>query len=168
MKIAIVKPIHKRGNAEEYENYRPISILPSFAKIFETASCNQIMEYLIHRSIISNNQHGYLKGRSIKTAVYYFIKKITDAFEDRNLALGLFLDLSKAYDCLNYRILTKKLKRYGIGEIVLKWIESYFEDRKQIVDLIQDETTVRSEVQGIKLGIPQGSIEGPLFTYGKM
>lgn len=163
LKIAVVKPVHKKGDINDYNNYRPISILPSFSKILEMAYCRRIMEYFIENNIFRQSQHGYLKGKSIKTAIFQFITKIVEAFENKELAMGMFLDLSKAYDCLDSDNLLRKLERYGIRGPALEWVKSYFSFRKQMVEVEMDEETVRSTIQDIILGIPQGSIAGPLF-----
>lgn len=163
LKIAIVKPIHKKGDKEDYNNYRPISILPSFSKIMEMAYCQQIMEYLIENKVLRENQHGYLKGKSIKTAVYQFINKIVEAFENKDLAMGVFLDLTKAYDCLESEKLFNKLDSYGIRGPALDWVKSYLSRRQQMVEMEINGAIIRSNLEELILGIPQGSIAGPLL-----
>lgn len=163
LKIAIVKPIHKKGDINDFNNYRPISILPSFSKIFEMIYCSQLMEFLLKNEILSDNQHGYTKGKSTKTAVYKFINKIVETFESGDLAMGIFLDLTKAYDCLDSGKLLRKLERYGIRGPALQWVRSYFTMRKQMVEMEMEEEVIRSNMEELLLGIPQGSIAGPLF-----
>lgn len=163
LKIAVVKPIHKKGSINDYQNYRPISLLPSFSKIFELAYCNQIMGHLIKNNVFSNSQHGYLRGRSVQTAIFDFLVKITEAFEQKNLALGLFLDLTKAYDCLSVEVLLKKMHNYGITGSALEWVRSYFSRRIQLVEIAVNNDRIRSEPMEMCLGVPQGSIAGPIF-----
>lgn len=163
LKVAVVKPLHKKGNTLLFENYRPISLLPSFSKIFESVMCNRLMEFLLINSIINDMQHAYLKGRSTQTAIFQFTQKILEALEERNIALGLFLDLSKAYDCLNHDILLQKLEKYGIRGIALQWFSSYLTDRKQRVAINAQGNEIKSDMKSIKLGIPQGSITGPIL-----
>lgn len=163
MKIAIVKPIHKKGDVNEYGNYRPISILPSFSKILEIAYCRQIMNFLTENAFFKESQHGYRKGKSIQTAIFRFVSKIVEAFENKEYAMGIFLDLTKAYDCLSVDELMRKLEKYGIRGPALKWAKSYFASRKQMVQVESQGRVFNSELEEIILGIPQGSIAGPLF-----
>lgn len=163
LKIAIVKPIHKKGDINDYNNYRPISILPSFSKVMEMVYCQQLMEYLIENKIFRENQHGYLKGKSIKTAIYQFINKLVAAFENKEFAMGVFLDLTKAYDCLDSKKLFNKLENYGIRGPALDWVKSYLSLRKQMVEIEINGKIITSNMEELILGIPQGSIAGPLL-----
>ena len=74
------------------------------------------------------NQHGFLKGKYINTAVFEFINGILTALENNEIPLGIFLDLSKAYDSINHELLINKLERYGIRSKALKWKKSYLEN----------------------------------------
>lgn len=113
LKIATVKPLYKKRNMSEIENYRPISLLPSFSKIFEKCLSDRLMNYFIRNDLLHKNQHAYLKGRGTHTAIFEFTEKIIQALEDKNHVMGLFLDLTKAYDCVNHEILLRKLKLYN-------------------------------------------------------
>lgn len=163
MKIAIVKPIHKKGDINDYGNYRPISILPSFSKILEMAYCRQIMNFLTENAFFRESQHGYRKGKSIQTAIYRFVTKIVEAFENKDEAMGIFLDLTKAYDCLDVNELITKLEKYGIRGPALMWVRSYFAARKQMVEMESKGEVFKSDLEEMILGVPQGSIAGPLF-----
>ena len=85
--------------------------------------------------------------------------KISSAFDRKEHAIGVFLDLSKAFDTVNHDILFDKLNHYGIPGLALEWVKSYFSERTQFVEF----NNVRSAPQGISCGVPQGSILGPLF-----
>ena len=87
------------------------------------------------------------------------LDKITQALDDNQYAIGLFLDLSKAFDCINHKILLMKLDHYGVGGQALKWFKSYLSDRYQYV--VINETT--SNKMKINTGVPQGSLLGPLL-----
>ncbi|XP_045462454.1 uncharacterized protein LOC123672393 isoform X3 [Harmonia axyridis] len=113
-----------------------------------------IVYYVRNKITASTSQHGCLKGRSVQTAIYQFLKRIVDAFEDGDLACGLFLDLSKAYDCLDPEILFENPERYGIRAIALDWVRSYFGDRTQLVKINIDGIIIRSDQLQLKLGIP--------------
>lgn len=163
LKHALVKPIHKKGDPAQIENYRPISLLSSFSKIFESVMCNRLISFMTQCNLFNEIQHGYQKGRSTQTAIFQFLQNTQNAIENDNLALGLFLDLSKAYDCLNHKILLYKLEKYGVRGTSLKWFESYLTDRCQKVGITKNNKTVMSDNKSLTIGVPQGSIAGPLL-----
>lgn len=158
--MAVVKPLFKKGKVSEIDNYRPISILPSFSKIFEIIICYRVSDFMLHNNIFSPTQHGFLKGRSTQTAMFAFIQNIFNAFEKRELALGLFLDLSKAYDTIDYQLLITKLYQYGVRGPTLNWFRSYLSERAQKVSITKNGSNFESSSRVTRLGIPQGSIVG--------
>lgn len=163
LKIALIKPLYKKGNPESLDSYRPISLLPAFSKIFEQAMNIRLMNFLTEYDIFNSCQHGFIKNRSTQTAIFEFITYILDLIENGDLALGMFLDLSKAYDCLDRQILIKKLELYGIRGNAKKWLVSYLDNRKQCVSITKNGKTSRSEMLQNNIGIAQGSILGPLL-----
>ncbi|KAK9879321.1 hypothetical protein WA026_004174 [Henosepilachna vigintioctopunctata] len=163
LKSAIVKPIYKKGDKEEMENYRPISLLPAFSKLFELVISKQLISFLSQHSILSTSQHAYIKGYSTQTAIYEFIANIVHALEDSDIAIGLFLDLSRAFDSLNHGYIFKKMEQYGIRGTSLEWFKSYLHFRTQTVSINTDTSEVNSETLPIEFGVPQGSILGPII-----
>lgn len=163
LKLAIIKPIHKKGKTSEFDNYRPISVLSSFSKIFEIIMCNRLTDFLLDNNMFSPTQHGFLKGRSTQTAIFNFTQKIYEAFEGEGMALGLFLDLSKAYDTIDHQLLLFKLDRCGIRGPSLQWFRSYLSSRQQRVEVTKNGSRYESSIQPVKMGIPQGSIVGPVL-----
>lgn len=111
LKLAKIVPLHKEGSLDNLNNYRPISLLPSFSKIFERVMCSRLISFMNKCELLSTTQHGYLKGRSTTTAIFQFTKVILDLFEEKKLSLGMFIDLSKAYDCIDRELLLNKLNK---------------------------------------------------------
>lgn len=163
LKLALIKPLHKGGNKQELKNYRPISLLSSFSKIFEIIACNRIMNFFNRCDLFTHTQHGFLKGRSTQTAIFEFIQKIVGWLENGSLALGMFIDLSRAYDCIDHSVLYIKLEKYGVRGNALEWIKSYLSSRQQRVVVNKDGRSVKSGIIETRVGIPQGSIIGPVI-----
>lgn len=163
LKIALIKPLYKKGNPKNLDSYRPISLLPGFSKIFELAMSDRLLNFLSESNIFNPCQHGFLKDKSTQTAIFDFIKYIIDHIEDGDLVLGMFLDLSKAYDCLDREILIKKLEIYGIRGNAKEWLSSYLDNRKQCVSITKNGNTSQSNLLDNKIGIAQGSILGPIL-----
>lgn len=159
MKIARVIPLYKSDDKAIFSNYRPISILPAFSKILERVFYNRLLSYLNKHNILCNNQYGFRKGHSTALALIDLYEKISAAIDQKEFAVGIFLDLSKAFDTVNHNILFEKLEHYGIRGIALSWIKSYFSNRWQFVQFNDSCSTLKS----ITCGVPQGSILGPLL-----
>ena len=146
-------------NLDLFSNYRPISVLPCFSKFLERIIYNRIINYLNDFNVLCDNQYDFKKNRSPSLALIDLCDKISSAFDRREHAIGVFLDLSKAFDTVNHVILFDKLEHYGIRGLALEWVKSYFSERKQFVEF----NNVRSSPQGIYCGVPKVSILGPLF-----
>ena len=126
LKIAKACPIYKKNRGRsQFSNYRSISILPSFSKLYERLVCNRLMNYLSKNSILYNNQYGFRSHHDTSMAVIDTVDKISAAMDSNEFSIGLFIDLSKAFDTLNHKILLQKLNHYGIRGVTLKWFESY-------------------------------------------
>ena len=159
LKIAKVTPIFKSGDNKTFSNYRPISILPSISKILEKIMYVRLHDFITLNNILSPHQYGFRAKRSTYMAINDLYCKITNDLDNKLHSLGIFLDLSKAFDTLNHEILLHKLNTYGIRGHANAWIESYLSDRKQHVVFNQK----TSFVGNIVCGVPQGSILGPLL-----
>ena len=149
----------KSDDQSLFTNYRPISVLPSFSKFFERVIYNRLMQYLMNFNILCSNQYGFRKNHSTALALIDLHDKISTAFDRGEFSVGIFLDLSKAFDTVNHVILFDKLEHYGIRGLALDWIRSYFSNRKQYVEY----NGHRSSRNEISCGVFQGSILGPLF-----
>ena len=159
LKVAKVIPLYKSNNKMEINNYRPVSILPAFSKIFERLMYNRLNSFINKHKILCNNQFGFRKQHDTNMALIIMVDKILKAMNEGEFVIGLFLDLCKAFDTLNHDILLKKLYKYGIRGNSYLWFNSYLSNRKQYVNY--NGTT--SSVSNIICGVPQGSILGPLL-----
>ena len=163
LKTGKISPIFKSGDKSDPNNYRPITILPVFSKIYERVMYNRIIQFLFQNNVINMNQHGFLKNKNTITAIFEFIEKILKGLDEREAVLALFVDLSKAFDCVDHELLLKKLASMGLRGIVQDWIASYLLHRRQVVGLNTAKGHYNSDTLENNIGIPQGSILGPLF-----
>ncbi|MDR2880067.1 MAG: reverse transcriptase family protein, partial [Fusobacteriales bacterium] len=168
-KTAKVIPIYKKGDRKDMKNYRPISIISVFAKLLERLLCKRLMSFFQEYGVLTESQYGFRKGKCIEIAVQSFIEKIQEALDKGVYSVGIFIDLTKAYDTLNHKVLLEKLSSYGIRGITNRWFESYLTNRRQYLEIKyrdpcnNDISYVRSSYKDIKIGVPQESVLGPLL-----
>ena len=158
-KIAKVIPVFKKDDPSLLTNYRPISILPSMSKILEKIIYKRLYIFLQVNNILIPNQYGFRKKYSTDFAIIKLMNKITECFANKEHLIGIFMDLSKAFDTIDHDILMYKLQRYGVRGTSLLWIRDYLSNRKQYVLYQSSE----SPTSNITCGVPQGSILGPLL-----
>ena len=120
---------------------------------------NRLYKYLLQNNIFYEKQFGFQASNSTEHAVIQLISQILDAFNENKYTLGIFIDLSKAFDTVDHNILLKKLDMYGIKGKNLKWFHSYLTNRKQFIKC-RDQNT---DLEVLRCGVPQGSILGPLL-----
>ena len=159
LKIAKVIPYYKSGDKNKLGNYRPIAVLPLFSKVWEKLFFDRLTKFLDKHNIVYTHQYGFRKKFSTDSAVFTLVNHINDEFEKGNYVVGIFLDLSKAFDTLNTNILLNKLYRYGIRGIPYNWLNSYLSERTQQV-LFKNILTNKLSTD---TGVPQGSILGPIL-----
>ena len=124
----------------------------------------RILGFLKDKNLIGQNQYGFRMKHSTECALINFMDYVTDELEKGNLVLGIYLDIKKAFDCVNFQILFKKLQKYGIRGQALALIRSYLTNRKQKVKTIDENGAIAfSELRNITCGVPQGSVLGPLL-----
>ena len=157
LKTADIIPIHKKDDTMSKSNYRPISILPSVSKIFEKIMFSQLNTHfeLIFNSLLC----GFRKGYDTQHAILNLLQIWQKSLDKGEIVGTILMDLSKAYDCIPHDLLIAKLAAYGLSEQGLKFMYSYLNGRKHRVK-VNDSL---SEWLDMKLGVPQGSILGPLL-----
>ena len=158
-KIAKIVPVFKKGNPTEVNNYRPISLLPVMSKVLEKIMHRRVTSFLTQQNFFFKLQFGFRKNHSTSLANTLLTEYIVEAFENRKKVLGVFLDLSKAFDTIDHNILLHKLKHCGIRGLANDWFQSYLSGRTQMVE----QQNACSQVKSIQFGVPQGSILGPLL-----
>ena len=141
------------------DNYRPISLLSCISKILEKIVALRLTSFLTECNILSNWQFGFRSQHSTVHPMVHFTNFLSDAINKKKHSLAIFCDLKKAFDCCDHTILLSKLEKYGIRGSELLWFKSYLTDRKQFVAL-NGKSSLLTEVL---LGVPQGSILGPLL-----
>ena len=159
LKCAVVTPVFKSGDPCSLQNYRPISNLPIFSKVFERCIHNRLYKFVTKFSIISPCQFGFMKGLSTESAVLSLIEYLYDALNNKEIAINVFVDFRKAFDTINHVLLFKKLELYGIRGLPLDLLRSYFSNRSQRVRI----GTSLSSTASLGIGLPQGSILGPIL-----
>jgi len=159
LKEAKIIPIFKAGDKSQCSNYRPISILPFFSKIFEKIIYKRLKSYLNTINIPSKNQFGFQEKCSTYMALANAYEHLTDAADNKLYSIGVFIDLCKAFDTVDHDILLSKLRAYGVRGKPLDLLTSYLSNHLQRVS----DNNVLSDPLQISCGVPQGSILGPLL-----
>ena len=159
LKLAKVLPLFKKGDNQLFNNYRPISLLPSISKVFERVVFNQLYSYFDENGLFYRSQYGFRKGHSTQFACVEFVDKMLQELDKKKIPITIFIDLSKAFDTLNHDIMLHKLSHYGVCGNTLQWFGSYLSNRKQYVDFESSNSTSLP----LSTGVPQGSILGPLL-----
>jgi len=157
-KIGRVTPVYKSGPTDCIDNYRPISVLPIFSKVFEKLTLMRMESFISRYDILSSCQFGFRNGRGTTQAIIKLLSYILPAYHDKIYSACFFLDLRKAFDTIDHRILLQKLQHYGFRGQCCAYLKSYYHNRKQLVNLNGHE----SDMMTVSNGVPQGSILGPL------
>ena len=165
MKLADVCPLYKSKDKHETNNYRPISLLLTLSKLLEKIVCEKVYSFLNQTNQIYMGQYGFRSGHSCKNVIGELISAVLKGFQSNKYTVGVFLDLSKAFDTLKHKILLEKLHYYGIRGIAHDWFRSYLSDRKMRVKCYVSSTgkTAFSDYVDVTYGAPQGSCLGPLI-----
>ena len=159
LKIAKVIPVFKKDDASLVSNYRPISILPAISKILEKILYSRLYDFVTQNNLLNPTQYGFRKSHSTDFAIVQLCDKIIHALSRKEHCIGVFKDLSKAFDTIDHPIMTHKLDYYGVRGTALAWFKDYLTNRKQYVSFQCN----NSQKLSITCGVPQGSILGPLL-----
>ena len=157
MKLADVSPIYKKSDNLMKGNYRPVSVLTTLSKLYESTMNDQLLCHFV--SILNDLLNVFRKGHSCQTLLVKCIGDWKLALDENKHVGVLFTDLSKAFDCLPHSLLLAKLNAYGLDMSACNLIGSYLSNRKQRVEI----GNARSKWISLSKGVPQGSILGPLL-----
>ena len=135
LKIAKVTPIHKKESKLDFKNYRPISLLSTFSKIYEKIIYTRIYDHLTRNKLIYLKQFGFRRNFSTIHALISITERIKKLMDSGNYVCGIFIDLQKAFDTVNHEILCDKLSFYGLRGNINQLITSYLSNRKQYVSI---------------------------------
>ena len=159
-KYAKIVPTHKGKSKINGENYRPISLLPVASKILERIVHRRLYDFLSQNNFFNKNQFGFRSNHSTELAATSLTNRICNALDSKQKVMSVFLDMSKAFDCVDHDILLSKMSIYGVRGESLAWFSSYLKDRYQkvLINGVLSENTC-----AVECGVPQGSILGPLL-----
>ena len=159
LKTGRVIPLFKSGSRSSLSNYRPITTVSIFSKIFEKLVHKRLINFIEKFNIINLNQFGFQKNKNTSDALLEFTDNIYDALNNKQHFLSIFLDFSRAFDTVRIDILLDKFEFLGFRGPIYSWIKSFLCERKQFVNIGEK----ISDIQLTKMGVPQGSTLGPLF-----
>ena len=159
LKRGLITPIFKKGDPRYLDNYRPVSTLPIFGKILEKLIYNRLYNFLLSENVIYENQFGFRKMHSTSHAINYSINKILSEIEAKRHVIGIFIDLSKAFDTIDHAKLLQKLNYYGVRGKCHDILKSYLSKRTQKTKF----QGTYSDNCDVEFGVPQGSVLGPLL-----
>ena len=158
-KVSKITPVFKDGNKADIHNYRPVALLSNLSKVFEIVVHKRI--YPVISQYISENQHGFISGRSTTTNLVQISQYIATAMDQKQQVDVIYTDFSKAFDSIDHSILLGKLDSFGFDINLLMLFKNYLENRSFYVSY----NNFCSQLSTAPSGVPQGSILGPLLFY---
>lgn len=159
LKSSVIIPIQKINNTNKACEFRPINKLPPIEKLLEKIVYKQVLNHVISNSILINNQSAFRGKHSCESALQLTVNRIKTDIDNNKYVVGVFLDLKRAFETIDRDVLLHKLQTYGITGGVLDWFRDYLRSRGQRV---QFNNSLSGEAEN-GIGVPQGSILGPLL-----
>lgn len=159
LKISVIRPLFKKGDASNYCNYRPISILSVVEKVFEKYIVRYLKDYFCSNNIINKNQYGFQKGKGTEKLIIEINDYLNIQLNKGYGVLAIFIDFSRAFDTVNHGTLINRLQEIGVSGTYLNLFKSYLDNRKFVVKV---DSSI-SNLNSVDFGVPQGSCLGPLF-----
>lgn len=159
LKESIIVPIQKVSGTTRIEDFRPINTLPCIEKVIEKIAYDQFNKFISENRVICDEQSGFRNAHSCESALSYIIDDWKNCMGNDESILAVFLDFQKAFETIDRNLLIRKLKKYGVGPRAIEWFQSYLSDRTQRVKF----SDAISDALINDLGVPQGSVLGPLL-----
>ena len=158
-KHANVSAIFKKGSKTSPKNYRPVSLTCVICKILESIIRDKIIDHMKANNLFSPKQFGFIAGRSTILQLLHVLDIWTEILDQGGTLDVIYCDFMKAFDKVPHKRLVYKVRKYGITENILAWINSFLSNRTQCVTVNKSV----SEIAQVTSGIPQGSVLGPLL-----
>jgi hypothetical protein len=158
-KVTRVCPLWKSKDKQDMNNYRPVTLSPTLSKVLERVVANQTRDYLERNNLLPAKQYGFRTKMQINHLLYDLVQNICEKKSSKQKMAAIFIDLSKAFDCLDHRIYKGIIRQLGFSSKVQTWFHNYLCNRKQYVNI----NAANSEQLPINIGTPQGSVLGPLI-----
>ena len=154
METQCVSPIHKSGSKLKI-THRPISIQTISLKLLEQIIQEQLYKFVSENGVINSKQSGFRRSHSTATATIDVADYILEKISEGNLVGAVFIDLAKAFDTVDHKVLLSKLNHYGIRDNEYNWFKSYLSDRYQVTLVNNTQSEEHAEE---RFGVPQGSV----------
>ncbi|GAB0186537.1 mitochondrial enolase superfamily member 1 [Grus japonensis] len=149
---ANVTPVFKKGKKEDPGNYRPVSLFSIPGKVMEQLILGVINKHVEEKKVIRSGQHGFTKGKSCLTNLIAFYDGMTSWVDEGRAVDVVYLDFSKAFDTMSHNILISKLRKCGLDEWTVRWVENWLNGRAQRVVISSAESSWRPAASGVPRG----------------
>lgn len=159
LKTSVIVPIPKVPEPNKPDEYRPINLLSVIDKILEAVVCSQLRQFLEGNNLLFKGQSGFREKHSCESALQYVCSKWRSNIHDGDVVLSVFIDLQRAFETIDRKRLVQKLQTCGITNSALVWFADYLENRSHVTRV----NNVTSNPVNSEIGVPQGSVLGPLL-----